>query len=140
MRNVLQLCLFLSVLVLAGCSDSDEDGVRITGPEVSEGSGRVYPINEITFLSNDGVPISALFGASASAERLPTVVLLHDLGGDKQDCWFLTIGTHCRMGRKIYPSGQHWPDVQYKPATHDHHQHHISTRQFYCFGESHHAA
>ena len=89
MRSVLQLCLVLSVVALAGCSDSDEDGVRITGPEVAKGPGRVYPINEITFLSNDGVPISALFGASASAERIPTVILLHDLGGDKQE-WLTT--------------------------------------------------
>jgi len=89
MRNLLQLCLVLGVFALTGCSDSDEDGVRITGPEVSKGPGRVYPINEITFLSNDGVPISALFGASESAERVPTVILLHDLGGDKQ-VWLTT--------------------------------------------------
>ena len=89
MRNLLQLCLVLGVFSLTGCSDSGEDGVRITGPEVFKGPGRVYPINEITFLSNDGVPISALFGASESAERVPTVILLHDLGGDKQ-VWLTT--------------------------------------------------
>ena len=89
MRDMLQLCLVLSVIALAGCSGSDEDGVRITGPEFSEGPGRVYSINEITFSSNDGVPISALFGASASTERLPTVILLHDLGGNKQE-WLTT--------------------------------------------------
>ena len=89
MKNMLQLCLLLSVVALAGCSGSDEGGVRITGPEVSRGPGRVYPINEVTFLSNDGVPISALFGASVSAQRIPTVILLHDLGGDKQE-WLST--------------------------------------------------
>ena len=89
MRNLLQLCLVLGMFALTGCSDSGEDGVRITGPEVSKGPGRVYPINEISFLSTDGVPISALFGASESAERVPTVILLHDLGGNKE-VWLTT--------------------------------------------------
>ena len=69
MRNLLQLCLVLGVFALTGCSDSGEDGVRITGPEVSKGPGRVYPINEITFLSNDGVPISALLSLGIRRAR-----------------------------------------------------------------------
>ncbi len=101
MKNVLQLCVILSVIALAGCSDSDEGGVRITGPEVSEGSGQIYPISEITFPSNDGVPISALFGAPTSAERIPTIILLHDLGGDKQE-WLTTTDLFIELLKRDY--------------------------------------
>jgi pimeloyl-ACP methyl ester carboxylesterase len=90
MKNILQYGLICCIALLAGCSGSDDGGVRITGPEVTAGPGRVYPISEVSFLSNDGVRISALYGVSASADdRLPAVVLLHDLGGDKSE-WLST--------------------------------------------------
>lgn len=89
MKKILHIWLFGCALVLAGCGNSEDYGVDITGPEVSTGPGRVYPISEVSFLSNDGVPISALYGVQAAAERLPVVILLHDLGGAKEE-WLST--------------------------------------------------
>ena len=51
--------------------------------------GEYTPSTKLPSSLNDGVPISALFGASESAERVPTVILPHDLGGDKQ-VWLTT--------------------------------------------------
>ena len=55
------LVLFLGIAI-AGCSD-DGSSLQITGPEAPKGEGRVYPITEVSFASNDGVQVSALFGA-----------------------------------------------------------------------------
>lgn len=77
--------LALTLLIgVVGCSD-DDPGLDITGPEVPPGPGRVYPITEVSFASNDGVQVSALFGALSGSQALPVVILLHDLGGDKGD-------------------------------------------------------
>ncbi len=89
MKKILHIWLLGCALALAGCGDSEDYGVDITGPEVSTGPGRVYPISEVGFLSDDGVPISALYGIQATAERLPVVILLHDLGGAKEE-WLST--------------------------------------------------
>ncbi len=88
MVGLLRTCVLCFALALVACSDSDDGGVRITGPEVSQGPGKVYPIREVSFTSNDGVLVSALFGTNETTERRPVVLLLHDLGGDKQE--FLT--------------------------------------------------
>jgi pimeloyl-ACP methyl ester carboxylesterase len=85
MNTVLRWCVLWAVLALAACSDSNDGAVRISGPEVTQGPGRVYPIRDVSYLSNDGVRVSALFGFQESAEPLPVVMLLHDLGGDKQE-------------------------------------------------------
>jgi pimeloyl-ACP methyl ester carboxylesterase len=89
MNTVLRWCVLWAVLALAACSDSNDGAVRISGPEVTKGPGRVYPISEVSFLANDGVRVSALFGIRESIEALPVVILLHDLGGDKQE-WLNT--------------------------------------------------
>ena len=69
---------------IVGCGD-DEDGLDITGPEIPKGPGRVYPIKQVSFAANDNVQVSALFGALSESQDLPVVILLHDLGGDKND-------------------------------------------------------
>ena len=47
--------------------------------------GRADPISifTVSFPSNDGVEVSALFGTAQDGESLPVVILLHDLGGAK---------------------------------------------------------
>lgn len=85
MNAVSRWCVLWTVLALVACGDSNDGAVRITGPEVNKGPGRVYPISEVSFLANDGVRVSALFGVQESVEAQPVVILLHDLGGDKQE-------------------------------------------------------
>ena len=62
---------------IVGCSD-DDDGLNITGPEISKGPGRVYPIKQVSFASNDDDQVSALFGALSEVQevyRLQGVVI-----------------------------------------------------------------
>ena len=101
MNTVLRWCVLWAVLALAACSDSNDGAVRISGPEVTRGPGRVYPISTVSFLSNDGVRVSALFGSKESAELLPVVMLLHDLGGDKEE-WLDNTGLFVELLERGY--------------------------------------
>ena len=93
------LALILLVGVV-GCSDNDT-GLDITGPEVSSGQGRIYPITAVNFVSNDGVQVSALFGALSGSQALPVVILLHDLGGDKGD-WLSSTAFYVELLERNY--------------------------------------
>jgi pimeloyl-ACP methyl ester carboxylesterase len=93
------LVLFLGIAI-AGCSD-DDPGLQITGPEVPTGQGRVYPITEVSFAANDGVEVSALFGALSGGQALPVVILLHDLGGDKGD-WLSSTSAYVELLERNY--------------------------------------
>lgn len=87
-------------LVVAGCSGS-EDELQIVGPDLPEGPGRVYPISEVSFPSNDGVEVSALFGTAQADRLLPVVILLHDLRGSKAD-WLNNTGTYAALLERGY--------------------------------------
>ena len=93
------LGLFLGI-AFSGCSDEDS-GLQITGPEAPKGEGRVYPITEVSFGANDGVQVSALFGALSGGEALPVVILLHDLGGDKDD-WLSSTSAYVELLERNY--------------------------------------
>lgn len=84
----------LALLLLAGglgCSDDEADG-DIAGPDLPTGTGRVYPVREVTFTTVDGVPVSALYGQpAAAAGPLPVVILVHDLSATfAGDEWLLS--------------------------------------------------
>jgi dienelactone hydrolase len=83
-----------------GCSDSEEE-LQIVGPDLPEGPGRVYPISTVSFPSNDGVEVSALFGTAQGGELLPVVILLHDLGGRKSN-WLNDTGTYVALLERGY--------------------------------------
>jgi pimeloyl-ACP methyl ester carboxylesterase len=93
------VALILMVGVV-GCSDND-NALKITGPEVSQGPGRVYPITQVNFASNDGIQVSALFGVRSGSRDLPVVILLHDLGGDKND-WLSGTGAFVELLERDY--------------------------------------
>ena len=59
------------------------------------------PISTVSFPSNDGVEVSALFGTSEADESLPVVILLHDLGGSKSD-WLDDTGTYLALLERGY--------------------------------------
>jgi pimeloyl-ACP methyl ester carboxylesterase len=102
MGEIMRRCALALALSfgLAGCSD-DDDGLDITGPEFTAGPGRVYPIQQVSFSSNDGVQVSALFGAAQGSQSLPVVILLHDLGGDKDD-WLSGTGAFVELLERNY--------------------------------------
>ena len=83
MSKILCRWIWLLAAGVVGCSESEES-LEIVGPELPPGPGRVYPISAVSFPTNDGVEVSALFGAP-EADNLPVVILLHDLGGNKSD-------------------------------------------------------
>ena len=85
----------LLMLGIVGCSDNDNN-LKITGPEVTTGPGRVYPIKQVSFASNDGLQVSGLFGALTGSQALPVVILLHDLGGEKND-WLSGTGAFVEL-------------------------------------------
>ena len=91
MSKILCRWVWVFAVGIVGCSDSEED-LQIVGPDLPEGPGRVYPISTVSFPSNDGVEVSALFGMAQDGEALPVVILLHDLGGSKSD-WLNNTGT-----------------------------------------------
>ena len=96
------LCRWVWVLAVGfvGCSDSNEE-IQIVGPDLPEGPGRVYPISAVSFPSNDGVEVSALFGTAQADQLLPVVILLHDLGGGKAD-WLNNTGTYVALLERGY--------------------------------------
>ena len=96
------LCRWVWVLAVGfvGCSDSNED-LQIVGPDLPEGPGRVYPILAVSFPSNDGVEVSALFGTAQNGESLPVVILLHDLRGSKAD-WLNNTSTYVALLERGY--------------------------------------
>ena len=65
--------------------------------------GRADPISifTVSFPSNDGVEVSALFGTAQDGESLPVVILLHDLGGSKAD-WMNNTGTYVALLERGY--------------------------------------
>ena len=96
------LCRWIWVLAIGvvGCSESEEE-LRIVGPDLPEGPGRVYPISAVSFTSIDSVEVSALFGTADAGESLPVVILLHDLGGNKAD-WLTNTGTYVALLERGY--------------------------------------
>ena len=96
------LCKWVWVLAVGflGCSDSEEE-IRIVGPELPQGPGRAYPVSAVSFPSNDGVEVSAIFGSAQTDESLPVVILLHDLGGSKSD-WLNNTGTYLALLERGY--------------------------------------
>lgn len=100
MSKTLSRWVWVLAAVVAGCGDSDED-IQIVGPDLPEGPGRVYPISAVSFPSNDGVEVSALFGTSQAGQALPVVILLHDLGGNKSD-WLNNTDTFLALLERGY--------------------------------------
>ena len=99
MSKILCRWVWLFAVGVVGCSDSEEE-LQIVGPNLPEGSGRVYPISAVSFSSNDGVEVSALFGMP-EADSLPVVILLHDLGGSKSD-WLSATDTYVALLERGY--------------------------------------
>ena len=99
MSKILCRWVWLFAVGVVGCSDSEEE-LQIVGPNLPEGSGRVYPISAVSFSSNDGVEVSALFG-TPEADSLPVVILLHDLGGSKSD-WLSATDTYVALLERGY--------------------------------------
>ncbi|MYB68638.1 MAG: alpha/beta fold hydrolase [Gemmatimonadetes bacterium] len=65
--------------------------------------GRANPISifTVSFPSNDGIEVSAIFGTAQDGESLPVVILLHDLGGSKAD-WLNNTGTYVALLERGY--------------------------------------
>ena len=99
MSKILCRWVWVFAVGIVGCSDSEED-LQIVGPDLPEGPGRVYPISTVSFPSNDGVEVSALFGTPES-DSLPVVILLHDLGGNKTD-WLSATDTYVALLERGY--------------------------------------
>lgn len=74
-----------------GCGESEND-TRITGPDFKAGVGRAYQIQQVSFAAADGVQVSALLGdpqgGRQTDQRLPVVILVHDLFGSKEEWVF----------------------------------------------------
>lgn len=96
-KFAIALVLMIGVV---GCSDDNND-LNITGPDVPKGPGRTYAITEVSFASNDGVQVSAIFGSLSGSQALPAIILLHDLGGDKDD-WLSGTGTFVELLERNY--------------------------------------
>ena len=99
MSKILCRWVWVFAVGIVGCSDSEEE-LQILGPGLPEGPGRVYPISTVSFPSNDGVEVSALFG-TAEDDQLPVVILLHDLGGNKTD-WLNSTDTYVALLERGY--------------------------------------
>ncbi|MDE2810826.1 MAG: alpha/beta fold hydrolase [Gemmatimonadota bacterium] len=99
MSKILCRWVWVFAIGVAGCGESEEE-LRIVGPDLPEGPGRAYTISTVSFPSNDGVEVSALFGTAADDE-LPVVILLHDLGGNKAD-WLDRTGTYVALLERGY--------------------------------------
>ena len=99
MSKILCRWVWVFAVGIVGCSDSEEE-LQILGPGLPEGPGRVYPISTVSFPSNDGVEVSALFGTAAD-DQLPVVILLHDLGGNKTD-WLNSTDTYVALLERGY--------------------------------------
>ncbi len=65
--------------------------------------GRTDPISifTVSFPSNDGIEVSAIFGTAQDGESLPVVILLHDLGGSKSD-WLNNTDTCMALLKRGY--------------------------------------
>lgn len=93
MKTMLRWCSVGLSLVLGtwGCGDDQQEN-RITGPDFKPGPGRAYQLEQVSFPSADGVQVSALFGdpqgTLKSGQRLPVVILVHDLFGSKEEWVF----------------------------------------------------
>jgi pimeloyl-ACP methyl ester carboxylesterase len=65
---------------------------RIAGPDFKPGPGRADQIQQVSFPSADGVRVSALLGdpqgTLQTGQRLPVVILVHDLFGSKEEWVF----------------------------------------------------
>lgn len=74
-----------------GCGD-DQQHTRIAGPDFRPGPGRAYQIKQVSFPSADGVQVRALLGdpqgTLQTGQRLPVVILVHDLFGSKEEWVF----------------------------------------------------
>jgi len=100
MSKILYRWIWVLAIGVVGCSESAED-LQIVGPDLPEGPGRAYPISTVSFPSNDGVAVSALFGTAQDGESLPVVILLHDLGGNKSD-WLNNTDTYVALLERGY--------------------------------------
>lgn len=74
-----------------GCSEDQKDQ-QIVGPDFKAGPGRVYQLQQVSFPSADGVEVSALLGdpqgTLQTGQRLPVVILVHDLFSSKEEWVF----------------------------------------------------
>jgi len=74
-----------------GCGEDAQDA-QITGPDLPKGAGRAYQIEQVSFPSADGVQVSALLGDPQgilqTGQRLPVVILVHDLFSSKEEWAF----------------------------------------------------
>jgi dienelactone hydrolase len=74
-----------------GCGEQERDN-QITGLDFKPGPGRAYQIQQVSFPSADGVQVSALLGdpqaTLQNGQRLPVVILVHDLFGSKEEWVF----------------------------------------------------
>ncbi|MBI2505839.1 MAG: alpha/beta fold hydrolase [Candidatus Latescibacteria bacterium] len=93
MKTVRHWCTVGCLLLLGswGCGDDEKEN-RIEGPDFRPGPGRAYQIQQVSFPSADGVQISALLGdpqgTLQTGQRLPVVILVHDLFGSKEEWIF----------------------------------------------------
>lgn len=93
MKITLRWCSVGLLLLLGtwGCGDN-HDEARIVGPDFKPGPGRAYQLQQVSFPSADGVQVSALFGDPQvdlkAGQRLPVVILVHDLFRSKEDWVF----------------------------------------------------
>lgn len=81
----------LFLLGSLGCGEDARDA-QITGPDFPKGAGRAYKIEQVSFPSADGVKVSALLGDPQgilqTGQRLPVVILVHDLFTSKEEWVF----------------------------------------------------
>jgi len=82
-RSVRWLSMLIVVVAAACGDDGDHDNVLL-GPGVDPGSGRIYPVRDVQFVTRDGVQVSAMLATPPVSHPAPGVVLLHDLDGDKK--------------------------------------------------------
>lgn len=93
MKKTLRWCAAGLLLLLGswGCGEDQKDN-QIAGPDFRPGPGRAYQIQQVSFPSADGVQISALMsdpqGALQTGQRLPVIILVHDLFGSKEEWVF----------------------------------------------------
>lgn len=80
-KLVTPLLALVAVGLFAACGDDDE--TSIVGPGYDPGEGRLYPVRDVGFTTDDGILVSALLGSGPDSENDPVVILLHDVNSNK---------------------------------------------------------